>query len=93
MAVHSTISPGRSESPGSFTRIERRMRDATACARRCDPRVGHPPASWKPPNSSDELVHDRQVIDAIVSNMLITLMLLFGERVDQPTAKYSCKCL
>jgi len=32
-------------------------------------------------------------IDAIVSNMLITLTLLFRERVDQLSALYSCKCL
>jgi hypothetical protein len=32
-------------------------------------------------------------IDAIVSNMLITLMLLYRERVDQLSARYPCKCL
>ena len=32
-------------------------------------------------------------IDAIVSNMLITLMLLYRERVDQLSALYQCKYL
>jgi hypothetical protein len=32
-------------------------------------------------------------IDAIVSNMLITLMLLYRERVDPLSEQYPCKCL
>jgi hypothetical protein len=32
-----------------------------------------------------------QVIDAIISKMLITLMLLFRERVDPLSELYSCK--
>ena len=33
------------------------------------------------------------VVSAIVSNMLITLKLLFRERVDHLSQIYSCKCL
>jgi hypothetical protein len=33
------------------------------------------------------------VVSVTASNMLITLMLLFRERVDQLYERYSCKCL
>jgi hypothetical protein len=41
----------------------------------------------------EKLVHDKRVLRASRSNMLITLTLLFRERVDPLSALYSCKCL